>query len=266
MGVPTPDHAKLSRMRSLVTGATSGIGAAFARELAASGSDLVVVARDEERLAQTAETLRTTHGVAVEACRADLSVEADLLAVAARLEDDESPVDFLVNNAGFGLRTKLTDTDVLSHRAAMDVMCYAVLVLGGAAARTMARRGSGTIINLSSLASWTTRDNYSAIKAWVRCYSEALSNELHSSGVTVTATCPGWVRTEFHERAGIRTSSIPDWLWVDPDTVARRTLKDAAQGKAISIPATRWKVAQAVLKLAPAGAVRAVSRSLARGR
>lgn len=253
-------------MRSLVTGATSGIGAAFARALAAQGSDLVVVSRDAARLAATAESLRSVYGVEVEVLRADLSVEADLLAVAARLESSESPVDVLVNNAGFGIRIKLSDPDIAAHRRAMDVMCYAVLVLGGAAARSMRERGSGTIVTVSSLAGWLTRDNYSAIKAWVRNYSEALANELHHSGVIVTAACPGWVRTEFHERAGIRTSSIPDWFWLDADTVAQRVLRDASRGKVLSIPAARWRIAQAALKLAPAASVRAVSRALARGR
>ncbi|MGC3992643.1 MAG: SDR family NAD(P)-dependent oxidoreductase [Propionicimonas sp.] len=253
-------------MRSLVTGATSGLGAAFARALAARGSDLVIVARDEERLAATAAELRTAHGVTVDVLRADLSVDADLRAVAAELENSERPIDLLVNNAGFGLHTRLTDPDVAVHRNAIDVMCYAVLVLGGAAGRAMRARGHGRIINISSLASWTTQGHYSAVKAWVRAYSESLSNELHGSGVTVTAACPGWVRTEFHERAGIRTSALPDWIWQDADPVVAEILADAERGKVLSVPGLQWKITRIVLKLAPAAAVRAVSRALVRSR
>ncbi|MGV8908357.1 MAG: SDR family NAD(P)-dependent oxidoreductase [Propionicimonas sp.] len=253
-------------MRAMVTGGTSGLGAAFARALAAQGSDLVLVARDEERLTAAAEELRTTHGVVVDVLRADLSVDADLMRVAAALENPDEPVDVLVNNAGFGMRTKLCDPDVQAHRYAMDVMCYAVLVLGGAAGRAMRSRGRGRIINLSSLAGWTTQGNYSAIKAWVRSFSESLANELHGTGVTVTAACPGWVRTEFHQRAGIRTSSLPDWVWVEADPVVRQILKDAWRGRAISVPTARWKLARAALQFGPPAAVRAISRALVRSR
>ena len=251
---------------SLVTGATAGIGAAFAKALAARGHDLVLVARDAERLAKTAAALEARYAVSVEVLEADLGVEAGRLRVACRLEDPELPIDLLVNNAGFGVASRLLDPDTSSHRDALEVMCYAVLVLGGAAARAMKVRGHGRIINVSSLASWTTQGNYSAVKAWVRSYSQGLGNELHGSGVTVTVLCPGWVRTEFHQRAGIRTSSIPEWYWVDADRVAKVALRDAAVGKVISIPAKRWRLARALLSVAPASAVRAVSRLLVRSR
>ncbi|MFT4110818.1 SDR family NAD(P)-dependent oxidoreductase [Propionicimonas sp.] len=253
-------------MRSLVTGATSGLGAAFARALAAQGSDLVIVARDAGRLAAAAAELGAAHGVEVDVLRADLSVEADLQTVAAALESTERPVDLLVNNAGFGIHTRLTDFDVAVHRHAIDVMCVAVLVLGGAAGRAMRARGHGRIVNISSLASWTTQGHYSAVKAWVRSYSESLSNELHGTGVTVTAACPGWVRTEFHQRAGIRTSALPDWIWQDADPVAAQILADAERGRVLSVPGVQWKITRAVLKVAPASAVRAISRALVRSR
>jgi uncharacterized protein len=253
-------------MRALVTGATAGLGAEFARQLAGDGVDLVLVARDATRLEQTATELRT-HGTDVEVLRADLSDEADLARVAERLTATESPIDLLVNNAGFGLHSKLVDPDLRVHRNAIDVMCWAVLVLGGAAAASMRRRGTGRIINLSSLASWTNQGHYSAIKAWVRSYSEGLSNELRGTGVTVTVACPGWVRTEFHERAGIRTSALPDWAWDQPAPVVRQVLADARRGKVISVPGKPgWKVVQAALRLAPSGAVRAVSRAISSSR
>ena len=249
---------------SLVTGATAGIGAAFARALARRGHDLVLVARDEARLATSAAELSAHYGVEVEVLPADLAVPTQLAAVAARLEDPGRPVEWLVNNAGFSVGATLASGNLERHRRAMDVMCFAVLVLGGAAARAMRARGRGRIVNVSSLAAWVTQGHYSAIKAWVRSYSEGLANELHHTGVTVTALSPGWVRTEFHERAGIRTSGIPDWAWVDADLVAERAVRDAEAGRMTSIPTLRWKAARAFLALAPAGVIRRISRSVQR--
>jgi uncharacterized protein len=253
-------------MRALITGGTSGLGAAFARALAAQGNDIVLVARDSERLEAVAAELRRDQGVTVDVLRADLSIEAELATVAAAVEGDDRPIDVLVNCAGFGVHARLADPDVQRHRYAMAVMCDAVLVLSGAAARAMRQRGHGRIINISSIAGWTTQGHYSAIKAWVRTYSESLANELRGSGVTVTVACPGWVRTEFHERAGIRTSAIPSWVWQDADPVVATVLADAHRGAVISVPGIGWKIARFALNLAPRSAVRAASRALVRSR
>ena len=250
---------------ALVTGATAGIGAAFARALAERGHDLVLVARNRERLAAKAAELEAL-GVRVEVLPADLADRAQVATVAARLEHAEQPIEILVNNAGFGLKAKLLDVDVREHDQAFDVMCRAVLVLGGAAGRAMSVRGHGQIINVASLSAWITQGNYSAVKAWVKVYSESLANELHGTGVTVTALCPGWVRTEFHDRAGIRTGSIPDWIWVDADRVAREALDHAARGRVLSVPTKRWQVARFAMQLAPRPLVRAASRMLTKSR
>ena len=251
---------------ALVTGGTSGIGAAYARALAARGDDLVLVARDGERLASMAAELGAAHGVNVETLVADLAVRADVLRVAERLEDAERPVDLLVNNAGFGLHSGLLAQDFSPHERALDVMCLAVLILGGAAGRAMKARGRGRIVNISSLASWIAQGGYSPVKAYVRSYSEGLAAELHGTGVTVTAVCPGWVKTEFHERAGIRTSSIPEFIWVDADRMVASSLKDIDAGKRISVPAKRWKVAAFLSAHAPRGGVLFFSRMLTKSR
>ena len=134
----------------------------------------------------------------------------------------------LINNAGFGVRAKLTEADTTPHEHAIDVMIRAVLILGAAAGRAMRQRGAGTIINVSSTAGFVAMGGYSAIKAWVTTYTESLANELHGTGVTVTALCPGWVRTEFHERAGIRTSAgSPISMWLDADRLVADCLADA---------------------------------------
>jgi uncharacterized protein len=251
---------------ALITGGTSGIGAAFARALAARGDDLVLVARNADRLSDMATELKERHAVSVETIVADLAVRGEVIGIAERLASAAQPIDLLINNAGFGIRTKLTDQDTTPHEHAIDVMIRAVLILGAAAGRTMRQRGAGTIINVSSTASFVTMGGYSAIKAWVTAYTEGLANELHGAGVNVTALCPGWVRTEFHERAKINIGSIPDLLWLDADRLVADCLDDAAAGKVISIPSKRYKVLITICEHLPHRAVRAVSRRLTSGR
>jgi short-subunit dehydrogenase len=250
---------------SLVTGGTSGIGAAFARQLAARGDDLVLVARDAARLESSAAELRETYGVAVEVLPADLADRDQVLRVAARLTDPARPVDLLVNNAGFGVHHRLTDPDTAPHEHAIDVMVVAVLLLGGAAGRAMRERG-GAIVNVASTAGFMAMGSYSAIKAWAMTYSESLANELAGTGVTVTALAPGWVRTEFHERASIRTSSIPAPLWLDADRLVAECLADVAAGKVVSIPSKRYRALMWAVRHAPRSAVRAASRTLSSSR
>lgn len=244
-----------------MTGATSGIGAAFARALGQRGYDLVLVARDRERLEAAAARFRA-EGRQVEVLRADLSERAEVDLVAARLEAAERPVDVLVNNAGFSVREPLTGTDVAQHDRAFEVMVRAVLVLGGAAGRAMRDRGRGSIVTVSSTAGRATMGGYSAIKAWATVYTEALANELSGTGVRVMALEPGWVRTEFHERAGIGASSIPSALWLDADALVAEALKDLERGRVISTPSLRYKALMLVARHAPRSGVRRVSRAL----
>lgn len=251
---------------ALVTGGTSGIGAAFARALAARGDDLVLVARDAGRLAGMATELTDAHGIEVEVMSADLGDRDDVLRVAARLQSTEQPIDLLVNSAGFGVPYALTHADTAPHEHAIDVMIRAVLMLGASAGRAMKARGQGSIVNVSSTAGFVTMGGYSAIKAWVTVYSEGLANELRGSGVQVTALCPGWVRTEFHERADIRTSKIPDQLWLDADRLVADCLLDVAHHKVISIPSKRYQALILAARVAPRSAIRAVSRKLSSGR
>ncbi|RFA23612.1 SDR family NAD(P)-dependent oxidoreductase [Subtercola boreus] len=251
---------------AMVTGGTSGIGAAFARALANRGDDLVIVARDQARLDETALALRTEYGVEVEIISADLADRADVVRVAARLSDATRPVGLLVNNAGFGVHTSLLAEDTTPHERALDVMVRAVLMLGAAAGRAMRTRGTGSIINVSSVAGFITMGSYSAVKAWVASYSQGLAVELAGSGVRVTTLCPGWVRTEFHSRAGIRESSIPEFLWVDVDELVAACLADAAKGKVMSVPSRRFKFLMFVIKHAPRGGIRWASGRISSSR
>jgi uncharacterized protein len=248
---------------ALVTGATSGLGAEFARQLAASGQDVVLVARDVERLEQRAAELRTTYGVAVEVLAADLADRAHLDRVAQRLTDGDRPIDTLVNNAGFARRTGFLADDLAEEERAVDVMLRAVLVLSHAAAHTMKGRGRGTIVNVASVAAFVAMGTYSATKSWVVVFSEALSRELAGTGVTATVVCPGFVHTEFHERANLNMSRLPEWGWVSAEQVVREGLAGAARGRTVVVPSRRYAVLVTVLRYLPRGVVRTVSAALA---
>ena len=251
---------------ALVTGGTSGIGAAFARALAQQGHDLVLVARDADRLAESATRLHDTYGVEVEVMSADLGVRDDVLRVAQRIESTEQPIGILVNNAGFGVRSRITTEDTAPIEHAVDVMIRAVLILSAVAGRTMKARGRGAIINVSSTAGFVTMGAYSAIKAFVTSYTEGLANELKNSGVQVTALCPGWVRTEFHERADINASKIPDQLWVDVDRLVAECLHDVERHKVLSIPTKRYKTLMFGARHLPRAAIRTISLKLSSSR
>jgi short-subunit dehydrogenase len=250
---------------ALVTGGTSGIGAAFARQLAAQGYDLVLVARSRSGLESMAAELKST-GRTVEILAADLGNRKAVATVVARLEDEKRPIDVLVNNAGFGIHAALTDADVSAHDLGFEVMVRTVLVLSGAAARGMMARGSGKIINVSSTAGFMTMGSYSAMKAWVTSFTEGLAVELKGTGVTATALCPGWVRTNFHDAAGIKKSSIPTAMWLDPEPVVRIALKDADRGKVISIPTIRYRALFWLVRHAPKSAIRSISGAISSDR
>ncbi|MDR0488061.1 MAG: SDR family NAD(P)-dependent oxidoreductase [Propionibacteriaceae bacterium] len=251
---------------ALITGGTVGIGHAFAKALAKKGYDLVLASRDLEGLEKVAEEFRSTYSISVEVIRCDLSVRKDVDSLAARIEDQKRPIDLLVNNAGFAVHESLLVTDVSLHDRAFDVMCRAVLVLSGAAARAMKIRGHGGILNVSSSSTVITTGNYSAIKAWVTVYTEGLSIEMKGTGVKVMAVLPGWVKTEFHSRAGVKAHSLPDIVWIDVDVLATTALKHLDAGKVLSVPTAKWAFAVWVGHILPRRATRALSRALSKSR
>lgn len=236
---------------ALVTGPTSGIGRSFAHQLAAQGHDLVLVARDAERLEAEADTLRSSYGVAVEVIQADLVDRPDLARVEARLTGPGRPIDLLVNNAGFGLKKRFLDNPADAEEAMLDVLVTAVLRLSHAALGPMAARGSGGIINVSSVASFLPRGTYGAAKAWVNSFSEWAHYEYADRGVVVTCLCPGFTKTELHERMGVSRGSAPDFMWLDPDELVARALKDHAKGRAWSIPSAQYKAIATAGRLVP---------------
>ncbi len=248
---------------ALVTGGSSGIGYAFAQKLAARGDDLVLVARDEPKLRSAAETLRTLFGVHVETVVADLASRDDLKRIERLLAD--RPIDTLVNNAGFAAHGDLLDEDWSAQETAFDVMCLAVLVLSGAAARAMVGRGHGEIVNISSINALICADNYSSVKSWVLSYTRALNARLEHTGVHATAVLPGWVKTNFHAAAGLRRPHIPGWLWVEPADVASSALEAVHRGQVLCVPTVRWRFAAWVLRHGPDALPRFVARSVRSG-
>ncbi len=255
----------MSRPVALITGPTSGLGAGYARRLARDGHDLVLVARDVSALDSLAADMRAAHRIDVEVLPADLADVADRSKVADRLA---TGVRILVNNAGFGTSGEFWTADPALLRRQLDVNVTAVMELTRAALPPMLAARSGSIINIASVAGLLSGrgSTYSASKAWVVSFTEGLANGLAGTGVGVHAVCPGFVHTEFHQRAGIDISSVPGALWLTVDGVVEESLADVARGKVISIPGTQYKVLTTAGRLLPRALVRAVATRIGRGR
>lgn len=253
-------------MTALVTGATSGIGAAFARQLAAEGADLILVARDLDRLEGTAASLRSAYGVGVEVLSADLVSEAATGPVLSRLTDPDRPVDLLVNNAGIGMGGKFWETPLADQERMFHLNCTAVLRLSHAALTAMVPRGRGDIVVVSSVSGFApgVRGSYGASKAWATAFAESLSGQLAGTGVHASAVAPGFVRTEFHGRAGLDMTKVPGFLWLDASDVAATALRDHRAGKVLSVPGVQYKAIVAASRLVPPSLNRLVTERFRR--
>ncbi|HEX7321974.1 MAG TPA: SDR family oxidoreductase [Mycobacterium sp.] len=250
---------------ALVTGPTSGLGEGFARRYAADGHDLVLVARDADRLARLASELRDAHGCDVEVLPADLTDAADRTRVAERLT---TGVRVLVNNAGFGTSGEFWTADPALLQAQLDVNVTAVMQLTRAALPAMIDAGAGTVLNVASVAGLLSGrgSTYSASKAWVVSFTEGLAVGLHGTGVGMHAVCPGYVHTRFHQRAGIDIGSTPSFMWLRVDDVVDATLAGIARGKVIVIPGVQYKAITTVGRLLPRGLMRAMTSKIGQGR
>ncbi|OBG37677.1 short-chain dehydrogenase [Mycobacterium alsense] len=254
----------MPRPVALITGPTSGIGAGYARRYARDGYDLVLVARDADRLTRLAGELEGEAG-GVEILPADLAEPGGRAKVADRLA---AGVRVLVNNAGFGTSGEFWATDPALLQSQLDVNVTAVMHLTRAALPAMLDAGAGTVINIASVAGLVPGrgSTYSASKAWVIAFSEGLAVGLQGTGVGVHAVCPGYVHTEFHSRAGIDMAKLPSFLWLEVDDVVTKSLADIARGKVISVPGPQYKAIVAAGRMMPRRLARAATRRVGGGR
>lgn len=241
-----------------MTGASSGIGEAIARRLAAEGTDLVVVARDEDQLTALAAELEQRHGVRVDVQPSDLSSPVARDAVEKRVAASEDPIDLLVNSAGFGSSGPFAELPVAREEQMVELNVVAVLRLCSAALSAMLERGQGNILNIASVAAlYPAPDTatYAATKAFVCSFSDALHEETRGTGVGVTASLPGLTRTRFHQRSG-STVSTPEFAWTSAEDVARVSLDATAAGKARVVPGALYKAVAGAMGPVPDGARR----------
>ncbi|WP_434175893.1 SDR family NAD(P)-dependent oxidoreductase [Brachybacterium conglomeratum] len=250
---------------SLITGASSGLGAEYARRLARRGDRLVLVARDRERLADLAAQLERAGAPEVEVLAADLAAANGVGSVCARLTAPARPVDLLVNSAGFGLPLDFERNDIEDEARHLRLHVEVPMRLMHAALPGMLERRSGMILNIASASAVMPRSTYGAVKSWQVQFSRWASGAYRGRGVTVTAVCPGYTHTDFHARLGLPRGEegISDWLWLEAPRVVEESLRDAERGKAVSVPSKRYKAIWTVSQLAPSGVM---ARLAARGR
>lgn len=241
---------------ALITGATSGIGESFTRLLAEKGYDLVLVARDEKRLQERANSLELKFKIKVEVLPADLSVALQLAKVEKRLANPNSPINILINNAGFGIKDSFLVSNIADEILLFDVLAKAPMQLAHAVLPQMLSRDSGTIINVSSVASFIAGGTYSAAKAYLTVHTESLHTELSKTNIKISALCPGFTHTEFHQRGKMRMSGLPNFMWLEADRVVAKSWRAAMAGKAICIPGWQYKTLSTIARFGPRPLVR----------
>lgn len=262
-----PQHSskQRGRQRALVTGASAGIGEAFARALAARHHDLLLVARRRDRLEALAKELAERHRVSASVEAVDLAEEAGLAALAAAIAAD--PPDLLVNNAGFGSFGRFAELDPERELEEVRLNVLALVRLTRAALPGMLGRGSGAVINVSSLAGEVPGPftaTYAATKAFVTSFSESLHEELRGTGVVVQALLPGFTRTEFQEVAGVDPGRVPSLAWMSAERVARASLAALERGDALCIPGAGNRLLGGLSALAPRSVARRVLGTIQR--
>ena len=264
--LPPDEHGRkvpAARPLAVVTGASAGIGRVFCERLAARGHDLVVVARDGNRLEALRRELEARYGISVEVFPANLSIDTDVSLLAARV--NQSPrLALLVNNAGFGTRGSLADASPARQEAMLQLHTMAPMRLTQAALPVLLSNRSGGIVNVSSVASFlfsALNVNYCATKAYLTTFSEGLAAELAGTGVRVQALCPGFTRSEFHQRMQADTGNIPSWMWMSADKVVAASLDALERGwPVVCVPGLRYKLLVMALRVTPRWIISRVTR------
>jgi len=249
-----------ARPRALVTGASSGLGASFARQLAAAGNDLVLVARSREPMEKLASEVAAAHGTGTEILVADLVDRIQLATVAERIGAGD--VDTVVNSAGFGFYGPVTTHSRDQELGMVDVDVAAVVALSHAAVGAMVPGRSGNLLNVASVAGFAPTPEsagYSAAKSFVLFYTEALHDEVSGSGVHVSVLCPGFTRTNFQSSAGITGHDLPGFVWAEADEVVRQGLRSLARNEAVCVPGLVNKVVAVSPRFTPRPIVRRIA-------
>lgn len=257
------------RRTALITGASAGIGRAFAEVFAANGFDLVVVARRENRLRELAASVEQRHGRRVQVLAVDLADPGAPAGIVDRLAAQRIAVDALVNNAGFGVPGAFVKSDWPRHAAFLQVMLVAVVELTHHLLPAMLDRGYGRIVNVASLAGLLPgvagHTLYAASKSFLIRFSESLATEVMPRGVHVTAVCPGFTFSEFHDVSGTRhiVSRMPSFMWMDADTVAQQGYEAVTAGRTVFVTGRVNSAIAALARLLPPGVVYAMNRRAA---
>jgi short-subunit dehydrogenase len=245
---------------ALVTGATAGIGESFTRLLASKGFNIALVARDEARLHERASGLREKYGVQTFVLPADLATVGGCASVEQYINEFE--IEVLINNAGFGINKAFTASDLAAEQDMFDVLVRTPMRLMHVILPKMKARNSGTVINVSSVASFVAGGTYSASKSYLTVLSESLHTELLGTDVKISALCPGFTRTEFHQRGRMKMKGLPEFMWLDSDQLVAAAWSDAQAGKVVSVPGWQYKLLVAVISSTPRRFVRKIGMSL----
>jgi len=245
---------------ALVTGATVGIGESFTRLLAKNGYNMVLVARDLPRLQERAKSLESTFGIATKVIQADLATDAGCKSIEDFMTNNQ--IDVLINNAGFGLNKAFTMSQLDAEQQMLDVLVRTPMRLMHVALPGMKERNKGVIINVSSVAGWIAGGTYSASKSYLTVLSESLHTELSSTNVKVSALCPGFTRTEFHQRGGMSMKGLPAFMWLNSDKLVATAWNEAIAGKAVSVPGWQYQLLSFVVHSTPRALVRKIGMNV----
>jgi len=245
---------------ALVTGATAGIGESFTRLLAAEGFNLVLVARDEARLHERANGLKDKFGADSVVIVADLATESGCAKVEEFMAGHE--IEVLINNAGFGINKAFTMSELAKEEEILKVLVRTPMRLMHIALPAMKARNSGVVINVSSVAGFIAGGAYSASKSYLTVLSESLHTELSATNIKICSLCPGFTRTEFHQRGRMKIAGLPNFMWLNADILVAKAWKDALSGKAVSIPGWQYKLLVGLISIIPRSIVRRLGMNL----
>ena len=245
---------------ALVTGATSGIGESFTRLLASHNYNVVLVARDLPRLQERAAALEAKFAISTHVIQADLATDDGCLRIEKYIQDNQ--IDVLINNAGFGTNKAFTMSTLEIEQQLLDVLVRTPMRLMHVALPPMKQRNNGIIINVSSVAGYIAGGTYGASKSYLTVLSESLNTELSATNVKISALCPGFTRTEFHQRGKMSMKGLPNFLWLNADRLVEQSWRHALKGKAVSVPGWQYKLLVFVVHTVPRSIVRKIGMNI----